>query len=462
MTVPSNSNNNTKFKEGKVHISKEAFRNMITHVLRFGNAALENSVEVMGICLGKVQPNGKDILLLNAIPIFHGTHISNGFSQEEIDTFKKIEAPYINQNLHIVGWYHSHPGWGLFFSDIAIKNHRIFQNEQKPYGFCIVFDHTAMGKENNLGFEIYRLDNFLDPMNKEHHKVVVEVEIPNTLDYFKWIQKFIEDVHKKEPIMIKEYKELNGTAPSDLQEIPKSDMEISDLEKNEVNQDIKPIISGFQESSSRFSDIFAKIFETQIATWSDDINQGTTKGTELLRKTVTQMKDKISVGINNIESWFNRNLDEIMDGFKEQFHQYIDKRVESQKGLVRQIFHMKEDVIKNYNLNLDENFNSLTSEMNNKTKELSEKINNTLLQSSKLEELIKNSSDKLSEISDETDNITKNIKKEIETKSSDFEQSILDEIKKLNIELNSVKDAYSKMNNTIKNLQKIANNLKEF
>jgi proteasome lid subunit RPN8/RPN11 len=462
MTVPSNNNIDTKYKEGKVHISKEAFRNMITHVLRFGNAALENSVEVMGICLGKLHPNGKDILLLNAIPISHGTQISNGFSQEELDTFKKIETPYLNQNLHTVGWYHSHPGWGLFFSDIAIKNHRIFQNEQRPYAFCIIFDHTLMGQEDSLGFEAYRLDNFVDPMNKEHHKVVVEIEIPNTLEYFKWIQKFVEDIHKKEPIMIKEYKELDGTAPSDLQEIPKSEMEINDLEINEVDQTIKPIISGFQEGSSRFSDIFAKIFEVQIANWSNDINQGTTRGTELLTKTVTQMKDKISVGINNIESWFNRNLDEIVDGFKGQFHHYIDTRIESQKELVRQTFEMKEDVIKNYNSSVDENLNSLTSEMSEKTKELTDKIKNTLLQSSKLEELIKNSSDNLLKISDETDIITKNIKKDIETNSSDFEQSILNEIKKLNNELNSVKAAYSKMNNTIKNFQKIAESLKEF
>jgi len=355
-----------------------------------------------------------------------------------------------------------HPGWGLFFSDIAIKNHRIFQNEQRPYAFCIIFDHTLMGQEDSLGFEAYRLDNFVDPMNKEHHKVVVEIEIPNTLEYFKWLQKFVEDIHKKEPIMIKEYKELDGTAPSDLQEIPKSEMEINDLEINEVDQTIKPIISGFQEGSSRFSDIFANIFENQIANWSNDINQGTTRGTELLTKTVTQMKDKISVGINNIESWFNRNLDEIVDGFKGQFHHYIDTRIESQKELVRQTFEMKEDVIKNYNSSVDENLNSLTSEMSEKTKELTDKIKNTLLQSSKLEELIKNSSDNLLKISDETDIITKNIKKDIETNSSDFEQSILNEIKKLNNELNLVKAAYSKMNNTIKNFQKIAESLKEF
>ena len=33
--------------DGKVIIKKEAFRNMITHVLRFGNEALDESIEVM-------------------------------------------------------------------------------------------------------------------------------------------------------------------------------------------------------------------------------------------------------------------------------------------------------------------------------------------------------------------------------------------------------------------------------
>ena len=56
----------SNFNDGKIIISKEAFRNIITHVLRFGNDALENSVEVVGICMGKIAPNEKDILLVNA------------------------------------------------------------------------------------------------------------------------------------------------------------------------------------------------------------------------------------------------------------------------------------------------------------------------------------------------------------------------------------------------------------
>jgi len=66
--------------DGKVIITKEAFRNMITHVLRFGNEGLETSVEVMGVCMGKKASNGKNIEVVNAIPLTHGTQIENDFS----------------------------------------------------------------------------------------------------------------------------------------------------------------------------------------------------------------------------------------------------------------------------------------------------------------------------------------------------------------------------------------------
>ncbi|TFG28876.1 MAG: hypothetical protein EU532_04380 [Promethearchaeota archaeon] len=462
MAVPSNKDHKNNFKQVKVYISKEAFRNMITHVLRFGNLALENSVEVMGICLGKSQSNGKEIFLTNAIPVSHGTQISNGFTQQDLDSFKKIEAHYINQNLQIIGWYHSHPGWGLFFSDIAIKNHRNFQNDETPYGFCIVFDHTLMGKDDNLGFEIYRLDEYLDPMNKEHHSVLFELETPKSFEYFKWIQKFVEDIQKKEPILIKEYNELLDKAPSDLQEIPRPDMEKLEVERKEVDQNIKPIISGIQEGSSQFSDIFINIYENQIGKWSREIDQGAIKGTELIRKSVTQMKEKISSGISNIEAWFNRNLNQIIEEYKGHIHQYVDKRIESQKELVRQNYYMKEEVIQNYNSNLEENFKNLTTEIDNKILNFSDKISNTTIQTSKFKDLIKESSDTLTEISEETKNTAKNIKNEIGTKSSEFEQTIWNEMKKLKTELDSVIEAYSKISNTFKKLQKIGDNFKEF
>ena len=230
-------------KDGKVIIKKEAFRNMITHVLRFGSEALIESVEVIGICLGRM--NGKDIDLINAIPITHGKSISLGFSSEDYNVFTEIENRYAPHNLSIVGWYSSNPGWGIFFSDTAIKKHRFFQKESFPNGFQIVFDHTLMGKEGSLGFEIYRLNDYKE--GDEHHQVPFEIELPNSLEYFKWVQKFVEDTQKKTPILIKEKKELTEPAPNDLQEIPKPEEPLPEGEKFDEFPEITPITARIQE-----------------------------------------------------------------------------------------------------------------------------------------------------------------------------------------------------------------------
>ncbi|GAH10734.1 unnamed protein product [marine sediment metagenome] len=39
----------------KVKIKADALIRMITHVLRFGNEALDESVEVMGVCIGEID-----------------------------------------------------------------------------------------------------------------------------------------------------------------------------------------------------------------------------------------------------------------------------------------------------------------------------------------------------------------------------------------------------------------------
>ena len=96
----------SNFNDGKIIISKEAYRNMITHVLRFGNEALENSVEVVGICIGKVAPNEKDMILVNALPIAHGENVLLGFTQDYKAVLNKIEERFIHQELKIIGWYH--------------------------------------------------------------------------------------------------------------------------------------------------------------------------------------------------------------------------------------------------------------------------------------------------------------------------------------------------------------------
>jgi len=55
----------------------------------------------------------------------------------------------------IGGWWHTHPGLDLFFSEWDVKNHVGWQ-EKNPEYLGVVFDHTLVSTEF-LGFKIFRM-----------------------------------------------------------------------------------------------------------------------------------------------------------------------------------------------------------------------------------------------------------------------------------------------------------------
>jgi len=451
----------SNFNGRKIVISKEAFRNIITHVLRFGNEALDNSVEVVGICIGKIAPNEKDILLVNAIPITHGKEISLGFSNEDYATFEKIEERFKSQGLSIVGWYNSHPGWGLFFSDMAIKNQRHFQTEQSPNSFSIVFDHTLMGKDENFGFEIYSLDDYEDLTSKEYHTVEFELELPKTLEYFKWVQKFVEDTQKKIPVLIKEFNELLEPTPSNLQEIPLPEKLEQEKLKKKEDPDIIPIVSGIKEGGVQFADSFMETFTSQLSNWAKDINSGSLDGAKQILISLKQMKDKISSGIPKAEKWFKLNLDEVVANFKKSVSNYVDSRMETQKEIVEQARISKDDTIKKIKLFTENNFNNLINEIESKSKSLQDKVSNITETKNHQKEIIKNSSEKMAEVNNLANNITDEIKQLATTTSVPFEQDLIKEIENVNNLLENLKDNYVNANEKLEKLKKSVENLKE-
>ena len=450
-------------KGGKILISKESFRNMITHVLRFGNEELDNSEEVMGICIGKIAENGKDLILNNAIPVTHGDKASLGFSKETLALFEKIKEKFNEKDpdLLICGWYQSRPGWGLDFTKISISNHHYFQKEQNPNGFCIVFDHTLMGKDGKLGFEIFRLNNYEDLRSMEFHFVDYELEIPKTLEYFKWAQKFVEDFQKINPVLIKEIDEFAEQTPSDLQEIPIPEK----LEKKELEQgdflSINPIISGFQNGGSKLMESFTEAFKQQLGEWTQDINIGSLEGTEFILKSLNQMKDKVSFGMSKLQNWFDVNLNEILANFKNSVTNYIDNRLEAQYVILDHITKSKDENNKKIIQLLENNYISSIKNIELKSKDLLEKINNNFETNSKIEELLSKNSLKISEIEAQSKNLANGIKQLIPTTLAPFEQDLMNDIENLSKIISNFEDSYSNMNNKFQELKKNLENLKE-
>ena len=141
----------------KVNIKKEAFRNMITHVLKYGSKSLDMNYQVIGVCVGKSIANQDEVDVIWALPLTHGTYIDIEQNQEVIHNFSKNEEQWLKQGNTVVGWYCSHPENGLDIDDQDIKNHQYFQKTYNSNCFVIIFDHKEMGIKDNLGIKTYYL-----------------------------------------------------------------------------------------------------------------------------------------------------------------------------------------------------------------------------------------------------------------------------------------------------------------
>ncbi len=436
--------------KGKIFIKKEAFRNMVTHVLRFGSEVLENSNEVMGVCLGKYDDTEDTIIIENAIPLTHGEKVEIGFDKDMYELFAQIQKKYSSD---LLGYYHSHPSWGLYLSESDLGNIQFFQNEKFPQGFCIVFDHALMGFGEDFGFEIFRLDDYTK--TDKYSSVSYEIEIPSTLEYFKWVQKFMEDLQKKSPILIKEINEFDKIVPGDLQEIPSTGRSEEIEEQIEKYPEINSIISGFKQGSEKFSEVFMNTFQTQIGDWMIEIEQGNSRGSEYIAKSVEKMKEAIVTGLLKVSGWFKKTLNESTKKFRNSIYNYIDTRIEEHKQLTEEISEVKHSLVNNLNNLIDNKINNINREIEDLTNSTTQKLEDINQINFKIEETIKSLKDHLITINNQTNAFTQGVEKKIETSINPIHTNINEKIEKLSGELEPFKNNYSEIRVLLDKLQKI-------
>ena len=177
-----------------VIINAEAYKNIILYASRYANQSIPSKdwKEIYGILTGYVDDDF--VFVKNSYPLTFGHDTDVQLDERHYVFISEIEEMlYGEGNGHfMVGWFHSHPGLSLFFSDIDISNQLWFQ--QNNPDFCgLVFDHTLLGKkreekiENNIltkydtGFEIYRLTDVTIDQNSvefenNYHKIDYIVE----------------------------------------------------------------------------------------------------------------------------------------------------------------------------------------------------------------------------------------------------------------------------------------------
>jgi len=447
--------------EGAIFIKNIAFKKMISHVLKYGNEALEESQEVLGACIGIFNTDKNIIDLTDVIPVTHGDIVELGFSQEIHETFKEIDSKQSDQQLKVLGYYLSHTGYGLSLSSSDKKNLLYFQDEKNPYGFGIIFDYSLMGEEDNFGLQIYRLKNYSKGTDSELFKVSYEIEKPNTLDYFIWIKEIIEDSQKETPVIIEEYSESKKPLPEELQEIPLTEKEIMESGQQDFDSQIAPIYSGLQNGTAKFSELIIDTYRNQLNNWMWDVSEGTLKGTEYIRSSITQMKNTIISGLEDVQNYFERSFNEISDVFVKDISEYIDKRISNQKDVKEDIQVTLQNINDNSKKILEENFNRIINKLEENEISIDKRLNDITKTYDKMEPLLTQFSEKLNTTFNETNTLSESLIKDIELLATRFETKLKMEITDLNLNSDPIKEKYKEMENLIERLQKVISDFRQ-
>ncbi len=448
-------------KDWKVYIRNDAFRKMLSHIVRFANKSLEDNQEVMGICIGEANSEDKTLNLMNIIPVCHGDIVELGFSQEVHKKIIQIEEKIITTNLKMIGWYHSRLEGGLFFSHADRSNQLYFQNEKHPYGFGIVFDNNLLNSGNKFGFEIFRFKAFSKGIDSEYVEVPFELEVPNTLEFFKWIKALVEDLQRKNPIVINEFDEIRKPMPGELQEIPKiEDVAIKNGD-DDFNAQIQPIFTGFREGTSQFVDNFIDAYKNQLSNWMIDVRNGSLKGIEQIRSIVNQMKYSFEQGLENIQNYFDKSFSEISDVFITNISEYIDRRVETQKEFTIKFSDSFEEISNDIQSIIENNLKEFTDKLKEKISYEEVKLYNINQINTKIKPLLNKSSDLLTKTFNNTNALSDDLINEIKRLSSRFSLSLNEEIENLNLDSDPIKEKYKEIEELIERLQKVISDFRQ-
>ncbi|MFW9969764.1 MAG: hypothetical protein ACFFDF_06155 [Candidatus Odinarchaeota archaeon] len=173
-----------------VIIKAEAYKTIILYASRYANRSIspEDWKEIYGVLIGYTDEDFVYVLRAEALTFGHDTDVM--LDERHYTFISEIDDKLYSEGKgnYIVGWFHSHPGLGLFFSDIDLRNQVFFQTHEDGIG--LVFDHTLLGKKTQeksedseflitkyeTGFEIYRITDITMDINNpdyvnNYHKI---------------------------------------------------------------------------------------------------------------------------------------------------------------------------------------------------------------------------------------------------------------------------------------------------
>ena len=325
-------------------LTLKAYKRIIGYANRYANHNLNTSKwrEVYGILIGAIE-NDEKIIVKDAIPMVVGDRAGVKYENKQYVDMAQIDASVFersiqdNKNDFIIGWFHTHPGFGFFYSPIDCLTQLGYQLPN-PYALGLVFDHCEKESESHsLGIAGLRLKNPERGISSTYDLIKLEYEFEQNLmnkevkAVTKKVDKNIEKV-LKELEFISEI--LRKKALAQLQRnyglilVPKEDVIITHNEA-EASADERYLYEwdpDFFKKSYRIPKFREKI-EKMISAAYDELDDLIGKKDEIKFKVRKErLKKKIKTVLKKPNEWY----DKLIDDFSKKidliypFYDYLD------------------------------------------------------------------------------------------------------------------------------------------
>ena len=291
-------------------------------------------------------------------------------------------------------------------------------------------------------------------------RVRYEIEFPDSLEYFKWIQGFVEDSQVKTPILIKEQAEKKEHSPFELQEIPISKDVIKKVDSGFEQKYVEPIITGLKEGTKLFSESIIDCYRSELTKWEREFNIGTVQTTKKIQDSLKQMGLTISDGLNKVEAFVDKTFKKRINEFNNEIFSLVNQRVKKNMDLKTNISNNKETLINNVISRVDENITEIYENLKRGLNMVTNQIGEIHEENVKFETNILKLNDFITKISNQINSSVETINKNIEAITQPFESNLIDKYEKIISEIEPLMNNHSEIKDLIDKLQKTISGLR--
>jgi len=311
-----------------VVLTLKAYRRIVGYAIRYANQNLKPDKwrEVYGILVGSIEKNSK-LIVKDAIPMIVGDRAGVKYESKQYVDMAQIDASVFERSVQdnkedfIIGWWHTHPGFGFFYSPIDCMTQLGYQIPN-PYAVGLIFDHCKKDtNENLLGIAGLRLKDPDLGMSSTYDLIELSYET----DQKTMVQKVDKDIiriNKEMKDILKEIKYIDEVlrkkALAQLQRnyglilVPKEDIEVTENEE-EAEEDERFLYEwdpDFYKKSYRIPKFREKI-ENAISDAYDELdNLIELKDHEKLEIRKQKLTKKIQNLITKPNEWYDKLMDD--------------------------------------------------------------------------------------------------------------------------------------------------------